>query len=272
MFVLVPGATKAEAFAIGRRIAEDVTKANPTPVVLKLEKVYMGCVLETKKRYAGWMYESEDDEKGQLDAKGVETIRRDTCMVVANVLERSLKLIFAQDWRALSTYLNTKLSRLQDLPYTDFIFCKEFRGHYADNAPVPQLKVGNAAYCRESCSHCPRCENRPTIHFTYYAHVHILPALRRVTDLLPLTITWRADAASLCFTPGCLTAGGDPWCSCCVEYGSTFRFALASLAREERLRAIARLACSRCQNGVHCDMNQCQNHSCSVKKVSCSAE
>ncbi|KHJ75682.1 hypothetical protein OESDEN_24702, partial [Oesophagostomum dentatum] len=39
MFVLVPGATKSQAFAIGRRIADDVTKDNPTPVVLKLEKV-----------------------------------------------------------------------------------------------------------------------------------------------------------------------------------------------------------------------------------------
>ncbi|KAK6011418.1 hypothetical protein OSTOST_23495, partial [Ostertagia ostertagi] len=110
-------------------------------------------------------------------------------------------------------------------------------------------------------------EKRFQIHFTYYAHVHILPALRRVTDLLPLTINWRADATSLCFTPGCLTAGGDPWCSCCTEFGSTFRFALASLAREERLQAIARLACSRCQQRSHCDMDQCQNHTCSIKKI-----
>ncbi|KIH57060.1 DNA polymerase family B [Ancylostoma duodenale] len=141
MFVLVAGATKAEAFAIGRRIADDVTKDNPTPVVLKLEKVYMGCVLETKKRYAGWMYESEDDEEGVLDAKGIETIRRDTCPVVAKVLERSLRLIFTRNWRGLSVYLNTKLSRLRDLPYTDFVFSKEYRGEYAENAAVPQRKV-----------------------------------------------------------------------------------------------------------------------------------
>ncbi|VDO45675.1 unnamed protein product [Haemonchus placei] len=295
MFVLVPGATKAEAFAIGRRIAEDVTKVNPTPVVLKLEKVYMGCVLETKKRYAGWMYESEDDEKGQLDSKGLETIRRDTCMVVANVLERSLKLIFAQDWRALSTYLNTKLSRLEDLPYTDFVFSKEFRGHYTDNAPVPQLKVAmrlaaqNPAHIAlvgerlpyivtqgapdASVISCVRsipdflADKSLQIHFTYYAHVHILPALRRVTDLLPLTINWRADASTMCFTPGCLTVGGNPWCSCCAEFGSTFRFALVSLAREERLQAIARLACSRCQQRIHCDMEQCQNYAKSRRAV-----
>ncbi|KJH40962.1 DNA polymerase family B, partial [Dictyocaulus viviparus] len=141
MFVLVPGASKSEAFSIGRRIAADVTSDNPVPVVLKLEKVYVGCVLETKKRYAGWMYENENDNVGQLDAKGIETIRRDTCEVVAKVLERSLKLIFTKNWRELSVYLNTKLSRLKELPYTDFVFCKEFRSEYSHKAHVPQLKV-----------------------------------------------------------------------------------------------------------------------------------
>lgn len=295
MFVLVPGATKAEAFAIGRRIVADVTNANPTPVVLKLEKVYIGCVLETKKRYAGWMYESEDDVEGQLDAKGIETIRRDTCMVVANVLERSLKLIFTQNWRALSAYLNTKLSRLEDLPYTDFVFSKEFRGHYAENAAVPQLKVAmrlaadNPAHITlvgervpyivtqgppdATVISCVRslpdflADQRLQIHYTYYAHVHILPALRRVTDLLPVTICWRADVGTHCFTPGCLTIGGNPWCAACSEFGSTFRYAITSLAREERLRAVARIACSRCQERSCCNMELCQNHVCCVKKI-----
>uniref|UniRef100_A0A183G7L2 DNA-directed DNA polymerase n=1 Tax=Heligmosomoides polygyrus TaxID=6339 RepID=A0A183G7L2_HELPZ len=50
MFVLVPGATKAEAFAIGRRIVADVTNANPTPVVLKLEKVGFFVLVNTSRR------------------------------------------------------------------------------------------------------------------------------------------------------------------------------------------------------------------------------
>ncbi|EYC43363.1 hypothetical protein Y032_0496g2484 [Ancylostoma ceylanicum] len=295
MFVLVAGATKAEAFAIGRRIASDVTKDNPTPVVLKLEKVYMGCVLETKKRYAGWMFESEDDEEGVLDAKGIETIRRDTCPVVAKVLERSLKLIFTRNWRGLSVYLNTKLSRLRDLPYTDFVFSKEFRGEYAENAAVPQRKVA-LSIAADSPAHIPlRGERIPyivtdgppeatviscvrslpefisdrnlQIHIIYYAHVHILPALRRVTDLLLLTIRWHAEVNSPCFTPGCLTSGSDPWCSFCVDLRSAFQYALSTISREERLRAISRIACAHCQKQPLCDMNRCQNHACSIKKM-----
>lgn len=39
MFVLAKGASLAEAFTIGKKIARDVTAVNPAPVVLKLEKV-----------------------------------------------------------------------------------------------------------------------------------------------------------------------------------------------------------------------------------------
>lgn len=39
MFVVAPGATRAEAFLIGQQIADAVTADNPSPVALKLEKV-----------------------------------------------------------------------------------------------------------------------------------------------------------------------------------------------------------------------------------------
>lgn len=39
MFVLLEGATKERAFAIGREIAETITTINPKPITLKFEKV-----------------------------------------------------------------------------------------------------------------------------------------------------------------------------------------------------------------------------------------
>jgi len=39
MFVLLQGRIKEEAFVIGQQIADAVTKDNPKPVKLKLEKV-----------------------------------------------------------------------------------------------------------------------------------------------------------------------------------------------------------------------------------------
>lgn len=77
LFVMVPGRTREYAFEVGAKIAEAVTKANPDPMKLKLEKVYQPCILQTKKRYVGYMYESPDQKEPVYEAKGIETVRRD---------------------------------------------------------------------------------------------------------------------------------------------------------------------------------------------------
>lgn len=79
------GATRAEAFNIGKKIADDVTRENPNPVKLKLEKIMHPLILESKKRYVGMSYESVDDMEGIFDAKGIETVRRDSCPLVSKV-------------------------------------------------------------------------------------------------------------------------------------------------------------------------------------------
>lgn len=62
-----------------------MTNANPNPVKLKLEKVFHPAILESKKRYVGMSYESVNDEEGVFDAKGIETVRRDSCPLVSRV-------------------------------------------------------------------------------------------------------------------------------------------------------------------------------------------
>lgn len=79
------GRSKADAFRVGAEIAEAATKDNPYPVKLKLEKVYQPCILQTKKRYVGFMYESADQKEAIYEAKGIETVRRDGCPAVAKV-------------------------------------------------------------------------------------------------------------------------------------------------------------------------------------------
>ena len=48
----------------------------------------------SKKRYVGFAYESPSQAAPTFDAKGIETVRRDTCPVVAKMLERTLRLLF----------------------------------------------------------------------------------------------------------------------------------------------------------------------------------
>jgi DNA polymerase zeta len=94
MFVLLKGRTVKESFQIGSEIASAITAMNPNPVTLKMEKVYHPCFLITKKRYVGYSYESPNQIEPVFDAKGIETVRRDTCEAVAKVMERSLRLFF----------------------------------------------------------------------------------------------------------------------------------------------------------------------------------
>ena len=44
-------------------------------------------MLQTKKRYVGYMYETLDQKEPVFDAKGIETVRRDACPAVAKVLK-----------------------------------------------------------------------------------------------------------------------------------------------------------------------------------------
>ena len=57
-------------------------------------QVYHPCVLLAKKRYVGFMYETPQQTTPTFDAKGIETVRRDTCGAVAKMMERTLRILF----------------------------------------------------------------------------------------------------------------------------------------------------------------------------------
>ncbi|KAM8726444.1 DNA polymerase zeta catalytic subunit isoform 4-T4 [Acanthopagrus schlegelii] len=146
MFVLLKGATKEQAFKIGNEIAEAVTATNPKPVKLKFEKVYLPCVLQTKKRYVGYMYENLDQKEPVFDAKGIETVRRDGCPAVSKILERSIKLLFeTRDISQVKQFVQRQCVKVLDgrASMQDLTFAKEYRGSgsYRPGACVPALEL-----------------------------------------------------------------------------------------------------------------------------------
>ncbi|XP_022100801.1 uncharacterized protein LOC110984687 isoform X2 [Acanthaster planci] len=146
MFVLVEGASKERAFEVGREIRDAVTAANPKPVKLKLEKVYHPCVLQSKKRYVGYSYESPDQVEPDFDAKGIETVRRDSCPAVGKILEKALKILFTtRDVSQIKQYVQRQFQKILDgqASLQDLIFAKEYRGRhtYRPGACVPALEI-----------------------------------------------------------------------------------------------------------------------------------
>lgn len=160
MFVVVPGRSRQEAFAIGEKIAEAVTNDNPHPIKLKLEKVYQPCILQTKKRYVGYMYESADQKNPIYEAKGIETVRRDGCPAAAKMLEKTLRILFETcDVSKVKEYVCRQFTKILSgrSSIQDLTFAKEFRGinGYKDRACVPSLTLA-----RKWMLHDPRSEPR----------------------------------------------------------------------------------------------------------------
>nr|KAF6341938.1 REV3 like, DNA directed polymerase zeta catalytic subunit [Myotis myotis] len=221
MFVLLKGATKEQSFKIGQEIAEAVTATNPKPVKLKFEKVYLPCVLQTKKRYVGYMYETLDQKDPVFDAKGIETVRRDSCPAVSKILERSIKLLFeTRDISLIKQYVQRQCMKLMEgkASMQDFIFAKEYRGSssYKPGACVPALELTRKMLTYDRRSE-PRVGERvpyviiygtpgvpliqlvrhpvellqdPTLRLnaTYYITKQILPPLARVFSLIGIDV------------------------------------------------------------------------------------
>ncbi|KAJ8612676.1 hypothetical protein CTAYLR_002097 [Chrysophaeum taylorii] len=85
-------ASIADAMPLAERIAKEVTEIFPNPVKLEFEKVYFPYLLMNKKRYAGLLW-TTPEKYDYLDAKGLETVRRDNCLLVRQLVDACLRLM-----------------------------------------------------------------------------------------------------------------------------------------------------------------------------------
>ncbi|CAG7903832.1 unnamed protein product [Brassica rapa] len=181
MFVLLKGRTAKEAFEVGQEIASGITEMNPYPVTLKMEKVYQPCFLLTKKRYVGYSYESPDQDEPTFDAKGIETVRRDTCEAVAKTMEQSLRLFFEKkNISTVKSYLYRQWKRILQgrVSLQDFVFAKEVRlGTYStrDSSLLPPAAIVATKAMRAD----PRTEPRYAERVPYVV-IHGEPGARLV--------------------------------------------------------------------------------------------
>jgi len=69
-------------------------------------------LLINKKRYAG-LYWTNPDKYDKMDAKGIETVRRDNCLMVSNVVSDCLKkLLIDRDIEGAKTVVRRVVSDL----------------------------------------------------------------------------------------------------------------------------------------------------------------
>lgn len=85
VMVRFPSSSIEECEAMGRRAAEEVSALFPNPVRLCYEKCYCPFLLFTKKRYAGLIRPG-----GNVDCKGMLSVRKDACNFARRVCDRAL--------------------------------------------------------------------------------------------------------------------------------------------------------------------------------------
>ena len=164
MFVRFSGLSVEEAFHRAALLCDRITACNPKPIKIRLEKVYSRSVLLTKKRYAGYSYESLNDVP-KLECKGIETVRRDSIPLVKRIFDRALRLLFCNTETDLSSltkelraFLETEFqcvlkrhrSRLHE-----FVFAREYRGQfgYRPGQMLPSIVIAEQLVSRygENC-------------------------------------------------------------------------------------------------------------------------
>lgn len=85
----------AEAMKLGEDAANFVSSKFTRPIKLEFEKVYFPYLLINKKRYAG-LYWTKPEKHDKMDTKGIETVRRDNCLLVQTVIEKVLRMILIE--------------------------------------------------------------------------------------------------------------------------------------------------------------------------------
>lgn len=101
-----------ESMELGNEAASYVTKHFISPIKLEFEKVYCPYLLMNKKRYAGLLW-TKTDKFDKMDAKGIETVRRDNCGLVKDVVQTCLnKLLIEKDVDGAIKYCKGTISDL----------------------------------------------------------------------------------------------------------------------------------------------------------------
>eukprot|EP01018_Ginkgo_biloba_P018764 Gb_15180 [translate_table: standard] len=104
--------TVEEAMGLGKEAADYISGTFTKPIKLEFEKVYYPYLLISKKRYAGLLW-TKQDSFDKMDTKGIETVRRDNCLLVKNLVTECLhKILIDRDVPGAVQYVKNTIADL----------------------------------------------------------------------------------------------------------------------------------------------------------------
>eukprot|EP00834_Sanchytrium_tribonematis_P004232 NODE_197_length_13258_cov_0.852344.p1 type:complete len:1346 gc:universal NODE_197_length_13258_cov_0.852344:8989-13026(+) len=204
---------RKSAIAFSQELIKEISHSLPNPMKLKFEKVYLKSFLLTKKRYCGYKVENFNDAP-EFEAKGIETVRRDGCLLCSNLLKKALIFLFENPKKnLLMNYLTELFENIQDYPLLFFIIAKEvrvgtykqlppgaivaqrqmenepgFQSQYGDRQPY--LVIYNESKLKDNVVSPHEFLNRKDwiINFDYYLEKQISPVFERIFQFVNIDI------------------------------------------------------------------------------------
>ncbi|XP_060705472.1 DNA polymerase delta catalytic subunit isoform X2 [Hemiscyllium ocellatum] len=198
--------TVEESMALGREAAEWVSSHFTPPIKLEFEKVYFPYLLINKKRYAGLYFSSNPNTHDKMDCKGIETVRRDNCPLVANLINTCLQKILIDRIDTSQLVITKELTRTADEyagKQAHVELAERMRKRDAGSAPnlgdrVPYVIIcaakGVAAYMKSE-DPIYVLENNIPIDTQYYLEQQLAKPLLRIFE--PILGETKAEAVLL---------------------------------------------------------------------------
>ena len=88
--------TLEEAMKLGQEASDRISEIFTKPIKIEFEKVYKPYLLMKKKRYAGLIW-TKLDKWDKIDTKGLESVRRDNCELVRDLLDKCMNMLLLDE-------------------------------------------------------------------------------------------------------------------------------------------------------------------------------
>ena len=146
VMVKVPESDLEKVREIANRVSGDMTKQLPGVIELEFEKFFKRFLPLTKKRYVAWKFEPDDDGwKEGIEMKGIETVRRDWCELVSDVIKEVIDLLLKKDSvKGATSHFSGVINSLLEgkIPIQKLVITKtmtKLPDHYAGMQPHIEL-------------------------------------------------------------------------------------------------------------------------------------
>jgi len=139
-----PDGTLTSLFKVAENAAKKISETFKKPIELEFEKFMYPLILVAKKRYMYLEWTDPKNHNGEIEAKGVELVRRDNCPYVKETLDAVLTPIMFRN--------NVKLGREQaeifidrllngEVPIKKLILSKNLRNDYAKPETIAHYQL-----------------------------------------------------------------------------------------------------------------------------------